>query len=191
MYAGACVYLISGIVGLVSLVTEAQGTAPESALLTTGAVISIPIPIVLWLWMAWKCKAGRPWARVVSTILFALSTLATLMSLTGSTSAWGLLGVVVSWFIGLGAIILLWQRSSSSYFRTALLGAEPKVPAQPLPRAALSGGIFSRVNAPRLPGISGITDGKCALSREKSAGRQRVRAGCRAQPRRRTFRVRT
>jgi hypothetical protein len=34
-------------------------------------------------------------------------------------SAWrlGLLGAILGWFIGLGAVILLWQRSSSSYFR--------------------------------------------------------------------------
>jgi hypothetical protein len=119
MYAGAFVYLISGIIGLISLVTAARGATPESSLLTAGAVISIAIPIVLWLWMARKCMAGRPWARVVSAVLFALSTIATLIALTGSTGAWGLLGAVVSWLIGLGAIILLWQNSSSSYFRTA------------------------------------------------------------------------
>lgn len=136
MYAGAVVYLISGIVGLVSFVTAPPGppasvrvpsdstvagdvSAAASVLLVTGAVISIVVPILLWLWMAWKCRAGRPWARVVSTVLFGIATVATLTSLAGSTSAWGLFGAIMSWFIGLGAVILLWQRSSSSYFRTA------------------------------------------------------------------------
>jgi hypothetical protein len=87
-----------------------------SVVAVVGAALSLVVPVVLWLWMAWKCKAGRPWARVVSTVLFALATWATLTALAGSTGAWGLLGAIVSWFIGLGVIILLWQRSSSYYF---------------------------------------------------------------------------
>jgi hypothetical protein len=31
----------------------------------------------------------------------------------------GLLGLIVSWFNGLAVIVLLWQRSSSFYFRAA------------------------------------------------------------------------
>jgi hypothetical protein len=27
--------------------------------------------------------------------------------------------LIVNWIVGLGAVILLWQRSSSAYFRTA------------------------------------------------------------------------
>lgn len=134
MYAGAAISLISGIVGVITLAhampgVSAAANAPESPLpgVVTGAVtgiavavaaVSIAVPIGLWLWMAWKCKAGREWARIVSTILFGLATLATLLNL-GTTSAWGLAGSIASWLIGLGATILLWQRSSSWYFRAA------------------------------------------------------------------------
>jgi hypothetical protein len=134
MYAGAVVYLISGIVGLVSLVTAAPGSpsgmpvpsgsqspaavgALESALLYLAAVLSIVVPIVLWLWMAWKCLVGRWWARVLSTVFFGLATILTLIS--RPHSAWGLAGATLGWFIGLGAVVLLWQRSSSSHFRTS------------------------------------------------------------------------
>jgi hypothetical protein len=133
MYAGAVVYLISGIVGLIVVINAAPGTfdggrppaespvpgaviSALSVVTVVGVALSLVVPVVLWLWMAWKCKAGRPWARVVSTVLFALATWATLTALAGSTGAWGLLGAIVSWFIGLGVIILLWQRSSSYYF---------------------------------------------------------------------------
>ena len=133
MYAGAVVYLISGIVGLIVFINAAPGTfdggrppagspvpgaviGALSVVTVVGAALSLVVPVVLWLWMAWKCKAGRPWARVVSTVLFALATWATLTVLAGSTGAWGLLGAIVSWLIGLGVIILLWQRSSSYYF---------------------------------------------------------------------------
>jgi len=132
MYAGAVVYLISGIVGLVSLVTAAPGSpadmhvpsgpqwpgavsASGSALLYLVAVLSIVVPIVLWLWMARECMAGRSWARALSTVFFGLATVVTLTS--GPYGAWGLVGAIVGSVIGLGAVILLWQRSSSSYFR--------------------------------------------------------------------------
>ena len=132
MYAGAVVYLISGIVGVVLLATRAPGSPSDirvpsgpqwsaavsalgSALLYIVAVLSIVVPIVLWLWMAWKCAAGRSWARVLSTVFFGLATVVTLAS--GPYGAWGLAGAILGWLIGLGAVVLLWQRSSSSYFR--------------------------------------------------------------------------
>lgn len=134
MYTGAVVYLISGIVGLVLLVTAAPGSPSDmhvlsgsqwpgagsalgSALLYLVAVLSIVVPIVLWLWMAWKCLVGRWWARVLSTVFFGLATVVTLTS--GPYGAWGLAGATLGWFIGLGAVVLLWQRSSSSYFRAS------------------------------------------------------------------------
>jgi hypothetical protein len=112
MYAGAAVYVISGIVGVITL-----GNA--TVVSTAVTLISIVVPILLWLWMAWKCKAGRPWARIVSTVLFGLGTLATLLSLAATAGFWGLLGMIAGWLAGLGATILLWQRSSSRYFGTA------------------------------------------------------------------------
>jgi hypothetical protein len=44
----------------------------------------------VWIWMARSCRAGKSWARTVSTVLF-----------------------------GLIAIILLWQRASPDYFKGA------------------------------------------------------------------------
>lgn len=71
----------------------------------------------LWLWMAWKCKSGRSWARIVSTVFFGVSTLGTLSGLTSLSLAtlWSL----VSWLIGLAAIILLWRPASGDFFKSA------------------------------------------------------------------------
>lgn len=125
MYAGAVVYLISGIVGVISLGNAGPGSSSVSGAgggaIIAMVVISIVIPILLWLWMAWKCKAGRPWARIVSTVLFGLGTLATLLLLASTTGFWAPLGMIAGWLAGLGATILLWQRSSSRYF-----GAPPR-----------------------------------------------------------------
>jgi hypothetical protein len=138
MYAGAVVYVISGIVGVISLgnadpgspfyaSSDGSSSVPGAGagvmiamvLIIAMALISIVVPILLWLWMAWKCKAGRAWARIVSTVLFGLGTLATLLSLATTTGFWALLGMIAGWLAGLGATILLWQRSSSRYFGAA------------------------------------------------------------------------
>jgi hypothetical protein len=134
MYAGAVVYLISGIVGLITAIKEAprilDGAPAVSGSPVLGeavhglrvvvvifAALSLVIPVALWLWMAWKCKAGRRWARIFSTVLFAIATWGTISLRSGSTTAWGALGAIVGWVIGLAVIVLLWQRSASYYFR--------------------------------------------------------------------------
>jgi hypothetical protein len=76
------------------------------------------IGAALWLWMAQSCRAGKGWARVVSTVFFGIDTLSVFV---GAAAVQGgglsrIYGFVV-WAIGLIAIILLWQRSSSDYFR--------------------------------------------------------------------------
>jgi hypothetical protein len=76
------------------------------------------IGAALWLWMAQSCRAGKGWARVVSTVFFGIDTLSVLV---GAVAVQGgglsrIYGILV-WVIGLIAIILLWQRSSSDYFR--------------------------------------------------------------------------
>lgn len=122
MYAGAVVYAISGIVGVITLGSAGpDGTSgvPAAGAVVRIALVSIVVPVLLWLWMAWKCKAGRPWARIVSTVLFGLATLATLSSLATTIGLWELLGMIAGWLVGLGATILLWQRSSSRFFSAA------------------------------------------------------------------------
>ena len=90
-----------------------------TVLLVVFVALSVVVPVALWLWMAWKCKAGRQWARILSTVLFAIATWATLSSASDSNGAWAALGMIAGWLIGLAVIILPWRRSSSFYFRTA------------------------------------------------------------------------
>jgi hypothetical protein len=135
MYAGAVVTLASGIVGVVTvrrdvsrgiaavrLPAGAPSLPPEVphlviVFLTIAVIIGTVASVAVWLWMAWKCRAGRRWARIMSTVLFALSctSLSSLVSLH-SVDAWTIPGTALTWLIGLGAVILLWQRPSSAYF---------------------------------------------------------------------------
>ncbi|HMD25762.1 MAG TPA: hypothetical protein VKH61_16815 [Streptosporangiaceae bacterium] len=80
------------------------------------------IAVGLWIWMAQSNKAGKNWARITSTVFFALDTLGAIGGLAGGALSGGSVnrfyGLVV-WVIGAAAIILLWQRTSTEYFKSA------------------------------------------------------------------------
>src|SRR5580698_1957710 len=75
------------------------------------------IGIGLWIWMAQMNKRGRNWARIVSTVFFAIDTLGAIGGLAGGSLSGGnanrFFGLVV-WVIGAAAVFLLWQRQSSA-----------------------------------------------------------------------------
>lgn len=88
----------------------------EIGLFIAGGLIGA----ALWLWMAQTCRAGKGWARIVSTVFFGIDTLSVIAGVAGASTGGGGLAriyAVVIWVIGLIAIIFLWQRSSSDYFR--------------------------------------------------------------------------
>jgi hypothetical protein len=128
MYAGAALSVVSFIVGLASIgslktaIEKASNKPLTANQLHTAEVAGVAIIIVtgligvgLWLWMARMNQAGKSWARIVATVLFALNTLSVLTSVARpSASITKIFGVLV-WIIGLGAILLLWQRDSSDY----------------------------------------------------------------------------
>ena len=73
----------------------------------------------VWIFLAVACRGGHGWARITGTVLFGLATLDTVVGLTVPLAAavkiWGLL----VWLAGLAAVVLLWRRESSAYFRQA------------------------------------------------------------------------
>jgi hypothetical protein len=125
MYAGAVVSAISLVVGLATVGTlrsdlhKAQPTLTPAQLhqlqtvLVVGSVVIELISIGLWVWMALMNKAGKPWARIVATVLFGLYTLYLLFFVIRAGA--GALVPVITWLIGLGALILLWRKDSSEY----------------------------------------------------------------------------
>jgi|ERR1700722_2331526 len=132
MYVGVAASLIGIAVDLTALSAIRSAIAKRSPALTTARLnttVHVELGVLiaggligaaLWLWMAQSCKAGKGWARTVSTVLFAVDTISLLASLRalGGSGLSHFYGLVV-WVIGLIAIILLWQRSSSDYFRGA------------------------------------------------------------------------
>lgn len=128
MYAGAVVSALSLIVGLATVGSLRSSLHKSDPSLTTsqlhnlqtvvvvGSVFIGVISIGLWVWMALMSKAGRSWARIVSTVLFGLDTLFLLLGVARAGAAGGTLVSILTWLIGLGTIIFLWRKDSSAYF---------------------------------------------------------------------------
>jgi hypothetical protein len=90
-----------------------------------GTLVSYLVYVVLWLLMARFNRAGQKWARIVSSVLFGISTLQLyeiFSSLNGGTIINGavivfLLFTIALWAVGVGAIAMLWRPDSSAYFQ--------------------------------------------------------------------------
>jgi hypothetical protein len=147
MYAGAAVSVIAMIVWLTasgSVKTEVHGanrafTAAQVStvmrLYNATAVVIAIITAGLFLWMAWKTSSGRGWARILSTVLFALYLLAAISTAARFTMHFTMNGTSTSvpaptagklsmWLIvlvGAASIIALWRRQSGAYFSAAKL----------------------------------------------------------------------
>jgi hypothetical protein len=138
MYVGAAASLIGIVVDLTSYSSLQHSLATRrrknGQLLTHSQVVDLAhvevvalvigglIAVGLWIWMARSNRAGKSWARVTSTVLFAIATIGAFVSVggagLGTADATRIYGFV-PWIIGLVAIVLLWQRASSDYFRGA------------------------------------------------------------------------
>ena len=87
MYAGAVASLLGIVIALTTLSSIKSQIISRNPSLTTTQVnnaehVAIGILIAsgligaaLWLWMAQSSKAGKNWARIVSTVLFAIQTI--------------------------------------------------------------------------------------------------------------------
>jgi len=129
MYAGAAVSTVSLVISLVSIggtksairkarpnLTVTQVNQLNTFIISL-AIVSGLIGIALWLWMARANGQGRNWARILSTVLFFLATLDLFGVLSQPKTLLGLVFPVLTWLLGLGAVILLWQRRSTEFIR--------------------------------------------------------------------------
>ena len=102
-----------------ALLTAAQIHSLANATVTLLAVFGV-VGVLLWVWMAWANNRGRAWARIVATVLFGLNTIAVLLEI-GRASV-SLIVVLLGWLIGLGAIVLLWNKQTSQYINAGRQG---------------------------------------------------------------------
>jgi cytochrome bd-type quinol oxidase subunit 2 len=136
MYVGA---VISGISLIVTLTTigslrtaiHKANPALSASKLHSAETVAIVLAIIvgligiaLWIWMARANRAGKNWARITATVFFGLDTLSLLAALRQAEPALSRTVTLLTWLVGLGAIILLWQRISSAYFAASAPGKQ-------------------------------------------------------------------
>jgi hypothetical protein len=140
MYAGAAVWAVSMISALVFIISgnkaghatvngrilnAAQASRLNPVLITVAILYSLVV-IALWLWMARANGQGRNWARILSTVLFALATLQLIsqasvrqpVSHAGFVvMVFGVIVPVLAWLAGLAVVWLLWRPASAAFFK--------------------------------------------------------------------------
>ncbi len=132
IYAGAAIQAVTVIleIGAVrSSVQNALATASATPLtasqLNTAETVSVIILVLgglvgasLWLWMARKNRAGRRWARILSTVAFAFLTVSLVAIITQPVAAGSKIIPLAEWVVGFLAIVLLWRSESSDFYRS-------------------------------------------------------------------------
>lgn len=137
MRIGAALAMLTGLANVVDALLSGQDNngnhADSGAAFRAGYVggylVLYLVPVGLWLWMAKANSSGKNWARVTGTVFFGISCLLLPNSLLTDANAddgqgGGLVYVamaatVLAWIIGLGTVILLWQKRSTPHFTPA------------------------------------------------------------------------
>jgi hypothetical protein len=126
MRLGAAFTVVYGIVFIVALNAYIKQHPLVSARdhlsgLVAGMVFVTLVETGLWLGVARACGRGRNWARITGSVLFGCYTLGALRVLTDAhpwiATAKSL--SAIGWVIGCVAVVFLWQRPSSAFFRTS------------------------------------------------------------------------
>jgi serine/threonine kinase PknH len=122
MYAGAAYALVwaIGTIAVWASIVRHHPIAGDHRLAGAAAltIVVSAADIALWLGIARACRRGRSGARTAGTVLFALHTLGVLNVVASAQAGLGPAKVLtlIGWLIGFGAVVALWQRSSSAFF---------------------------------------------------------------------------
>ena len=133
MLAGAAITAVFAIFEVIATIVDKNaidinGKSPTSSQLATEIIfliVSYIVYILLWVLMARFNRAGQKWARIVASVLFAISTIQlyeTIDSLHGGQviTAADIIFIIITlaqWGVGVGAIAMLWRPDSSAYFQ--------------------------------------------------------------------------
>jgi hypothetical protein len=129
MYVGAATSLLG--IAIDVLTVSATKTAIEKRspalsvsqvnstqhVLIAGFIAGGVIAAVVWIVLAQACKNGRNWARITGTVLFGLSTVDTVGGLGAPVAGGVKIWAVVVWLVALTAIVFLWRRGSTAFFK--------------------------------------------------------------------------
>jgi hypothetical protein len=96
--------------------TVSQVNGTQHALII-GSIVSGLIALAAWLVIARACKNGHNWARITGTALFGLATIDTIGSAISPVAGPVKVSWPVIWLAGLVAVIFLWRRPSTEFFK--------------------------------------------------------------------------
>jgi uncharacterized membrane protein (DUF2068 family) len=105
-------------------VTASQISSTATALIVYTIIVGL-VSIGLWVWMARMNEAGRSWARITASVLFALWSLYT-YSVIGelhggvtitATLIISMVLIIALWVVGVATIFQLWRPSSTAYYK--------------------------------------------------------------------------
>ena len=133
MYVGAAASLLGIVIDILTVSATKAAIEKRSPnlsvsqvnssqhVLVAGFIVAGVIAAVVWIVLARASAAGHNWARITGTVLFALSTVDTIGGLAAPISGVVKIWAVIVWLVALTAIVFLWRRSSSAFFRTVPL----------------------------------------------------------------------
>jgi hypothetical protein len=129
MYAGAAVSLLGLILNLTTTGSLKHAiekryphysTSKVNSLVTADLAVIVVTSLIgvgLWIFVAQACKNGKNWARITGSVLFVLNTLGLLVTLAAPGAAADKIPAAILWVIALGAVVFLWRRDSSAFFK--------------------------------------------------------------------------
>jgi hypothetical protein len=133
MLGGALITLLAGVFTVIATIADPglinSGKQPATSAVSGDVVQVILLTLVytaLWVLMARMNRSGQVWARIVASVLFAISTYSLYAAINSLHSGEYLAVVnivsfvlaVGEWVCGLGAIAMLWRADSGAYFRS-------------------------------------------------------------------------
>jgi hypothetical protein len=129
MYVGAAATVVGIVIEILTVsatrtaiekrsrhLTASQVNASQHVLII-GFVVSGLVAVAAWILIARACRNGNNWARITGTVLFGLCTLDALAAAVSPVAVAVRAWWPVIWLCGLTAVVFLWQRASTAFFK--------------------------------------------------------------------------
>jgi hypothetical protein len=133
MLAGAAVTAVFALFVVIVTIVDKNSidvngrplTSSELATDIVATIVTYAVYILLWVLMARFNRAGQKWARIVASVLFAISTFQLYQTIDSLHSgqlitADDIIYIIITlalWIAGVGAVAMLWRPDSSAYFQ--------------------------------------------------------------------------
>ena len=129
MYVGAAASILGIVIDVLTVGATKRAIENRSHHLTTSQINSSQHVLVIafiiggligaavWFFLARSCRGGQNWARITGTALFALATVDTLVGLSAPIAGTVKIWAILVWLVGLTAVVFLWRRSSTAFFK--------------------------------------------------------------------------